>query len=522
MTVVNAAAVNKTVGDPNAEYESIKNLWQISRAVTSGEKFVKAYDSYIDNVGFQNLLIPFSPSMSQHQYNFYKAEAEFPGITAQFSKILVGGLLRKPPALGLPDGFPEEVQDWLLNQFGQDDSSLTSFLTAALTEELQTSRAWIYIDYPTVDPEAISLEDKVKLKPYPVLWKAESVINWRTRKDNYGKVILDRVIIRSYEESFDTNEFHPTYRDTVKVHELDEQGNYQIRVFKQNTDSVTISIVNGQQQKNYSDKKPVFLLEETITNILANGQRLRVIPAWPLNGNIDLVEPAFMPIIHKEISLYNKLSRRNHLLYGASTYTPVISSDMSDDDFETIVSSGLGSWIRLRHGDTATVLETPTAALADMDRAIAAGFEEIARLGVRMLTPEVAQSGIALEIRNAAQNAQLGSLNTSVSNTMKQVIAFMINWRLGLDILPQEIKFTLSEDFNPVPLGADWLRLVTEWYQQGLIPRSIWLMILKQNDIMPPDYDDEKGREEITQDLEMTMQLQNQRYAEQIQNPEGV
>ena len=85
MTVVNAAqAAIKTVGDPNAAYESLKAVWERSRAVCTGEKFVKDYDGLLDVYSFSNLLLPFSPSMSQEQYNFYKAEAELPGITAQF------------------------------------------------------------------------------------------------------------------------------------------------------------------------------------------------------------------------------------------------------------------------------------------------------------------------------------------------------------------------------------------------------------------------------------------------------
>lgn len=40
------------------------------------ERFVKDYDNIIDVASFSNLLIPFSPSMTQTQYNFYKAEAE--------------------------------------------------------------------------------------------------------------------------------------------------------------------------------------------------------------------------------------------------------------------------------------------------------------------------------------------------------------------------------------------------------------------------------------------------------------
>jgi Domain of unknown function (DUF4055) len=253
---------------------------------------------------------------------------------------------------------------------------------------------------------------------------------------------------------------------------------------------------------------------------MMNGERLNFIPAWPLNGSIDALQPMLGPIIDKEISLYNKISRRNHLLYGASTYTPIIIGDMTDEDFQTIVSKGLGSWLLLPSGSDAKVLETPTAALADMEKAIAAAIEEMARLGIRMLSPETEQSGVALEIRNAAQTAQLGSLNNKVSHTMKQIIAFMINWRYDTELDASQINFSLSTDFQPLPLGEAWLRLATEWYQQGLIPRSIWLMMLKHNDIVPPDYDDEKGRLEITDDMDLALDAakkENNAYAKQVQ-----
>ena len=143
---VNAAQASvKTVADPNASYESLKPLWTKSRAVCSGERFVKDYDASIDTARFNNLLIPFSPTMTQQQYDFYRAEAELPGITAQFSKMLVGGLLRKKPILTLPKDVPADAQDWIMNQFGKDDSSLTSFLDQALWEGIQSSRAWDFV-----------------------------------------------------------------------------------------------------------------------------------------------------------------------------------------------------------------------------------------------------------------------------------------------------------------------------------------------------------------------------------------
>jgi repressor of nif and glnA expression len=135
-----------------------------------------------------------------------------------------------------------------------------------------------------------------------------------------------------------------------------------------------------------------------------------------------------------------------------------------------------------------------------MEAAIEKSIEELAKLGVRMLSPETAQSGVALQLRNAAQTAQLSSLCTKLSATIRQIIAQMINWRYDLELTDGDVVFNLSSDFDTVGLGADWLRLITEWYQDGLIPRSIWLSIIKKNDIAPSDYDDEKGVEEINSD----------------------
>ena len=162
------------------------------------------------------------------------------------------------------------------------------------------------------------------------------------------------------------------------------------------------------------------------------------------------------------------------------------------------------------------VLKTPTDALKDMDRAIDSGIEEMAKLGIRMLSPESAQSGVALEIRNAAQNAQLGSMNTKVSVTMSKVMAFMVNWRYDLDLKPSEISFTLSTDFNPVPLGADWLRLATEWYENGILPRSTWLQLLRHNDMLDPEYKDDEGITEINDD-ELVNRTDDSDYADKFE-----
>jgi hypothetical protein len=504
MAVNASTAAVKTVADANASYESLRPLWVKSRAACRGERFVKDYDRILSSTMGGNLLIPFSPSMTQDQYDFFRAEAEWPGITSQFAKMLVGGLLRKQPTLNLPDSMDktikEEAQKWIINDFGKDDSPLTSFMDEALWEEVQTSRAWIFVDYPQTAPDMLPEEAK-KIKPYPVLHMAEAIVNWKTSTDATGKTVLERVHVRGYSEEYDNDqyEFHPRLVETVWVHELIE-GCYQVRIYKVKADAVEVPVQNGDKQIDV-DNSAVFELEDTIP-VLYNGEPLDTIPAWPLNGNIEAGEPLLTAIVDKEVSLYNKLSRRNHLLYGAATYTPVIiDSELTDAQFEDIVESGLGTWIHLKGPQAkAEALKTPTEALKDFDLAIKATIEEMAKLGIRMLTPETDQSGVALEIRNAAQTAQLGSLNNKICNTMKQIIAFMINWRYDLELTAGDIDFCLSTDFNPMPVGDEWLRLATEWYQAGLIPRSAWLSLLKHNEMLAPDYDDEEGQKEINED----------------------
>lgn len=525
MSVINASKAGRTVSDPCPTYESSRPLWLKSRAVCNGEKFVKEYDGVIDPVGFTNLLLPFSPSMTQEQYNFYKAEAELPGIVSQYARIIVGGLLRKQPTLKLPSDAPPEAANWILKEFAQDASPIISFLDKALWEEMQTSRAWVFVDYPAIDAATranMSTEDFRELKPYPVLWKAESVINWSVITADNGSQKLSRIIVRNFEEVCKEDSFHPEYMDTVWVHEL-VNGKYQIRKYQQSTADSNVPVVNGMIQQLYrsGDDNQGFDLVETITDIEANGKPLDEIPAWPLNGSIECVEPMLTCLLDREISLYNKMSRRNHLLYGASTYTPWIVSDLQEEQFDTIVGAGLGSWLRLPMGSTIGVLDTPTGALGDMDRAILATIEEMARMGIRMLSPETAQSGVALDIRNAAQTSQLGTLNIKISSQMASIIAFMLNWRYDLRYSATDIGFELSADFNPTPLGADWLRLATEWYQGGLIPRSLWLGVLKQNDMISPDYDDDEGKVEMLTDQIVNNPQADTSYVAKVQQMAG-
>lgn len=490
---------NLTVGDPCAAYRSMLNTWGRSRAILGGQAQAKAYDEIVNPS--VNLLLPFSPFMDLAQYNFYKAEAELPGLVSQYLKVVVGGLLRKNPQFTLPEGVPKEAKEWLEKNFGENGTSMVSFLDAALTEELTSSRAWVVIDYPQFSEAEYAMmtsEERAEVSPYTVLYSAEQVINWRASPR--GKNTPSKFTVRLYEESFERNKHHPDLIDTVYDYYLDNDLLVIDKYQRETNDTVkTVAGVSAPQVEN--NQRAEWKIVDTLMPMM-HGQRMTFIPAYPLNGRLEVTSPALQPLVDREIGLYNKVSRRNHLLYGAATYTPYVASDMDDDSFTTIVQSGLGSWIHVAKGETVGCLETPTNALSDMETSIAATIEEMARMGIRMLSPEGsnAESGVSLEIRNAGQTAQLGLLNVKASQVIERIIKVMLKWKYDIDVDASDIEFTLSQDFDPTPIGADWMRLVTEWYEKGFIPRTTFLAIAKQNDIVPSEYDDKAGVAEIQSD----------------------
>jgi hypothetical protein len=324
-------------------------------------------------------------------------------------------------------------------------------------------------------------------KPFINILEYYEVINWRVNSS--GR--LDRVYVRSYTERYEDGteyEFHPKLIDTIHLHELVD-GKYQVRIFEQSSFQETEKRVNNTYE-----------LVDTKVNIKKNNKALDFIPIWPANGIIKPSQPIITSIVYKEKALYNKISRRNHLMYGAATYTPVLFTDISDEDFRKIVNSGLGTWVKLGTEDRAEVLKTPTEALSDMEAAIAANIDELAKLGIRSLAPEKVQSGVALDIRNAAQDSQLGLLATELSATLSQVIAFMLEWRYNKPVNSIDIECKITNQLDKTELSVEWLRLITDWYQAKLIPRSSWISNIKRSELLDQAYNDEDAIKEINED----------------------
>jgi hypothetical protein len=404
--------------------------------------------------------------MEPEQYALLKSESELPGISSQFLKMVVGGLLRKEPAIEISPDTPE-ILDWFKESLTIDNLPLMGFLEQCIEEELQSSRGWVSVNYPSVSENAfinMDVKDRAKVRPYPILWSAEEVINWRFTKDRFGKEVLEAVYILGITEDYTEDRHKPEEVKTIWLHEIID-GVYQVSTFREDQEAVKVEYPR------------------------ANGKPLPYLPFWPLNGNLKKGRPLLETIVDKEAVLYNKLTRRNHVLFTAAAFTPVVFADITQEEFEKLTDSGIGSWLFVPSSQgRIDTLKSPTDALVDMDRAIASNIEEIAKLGVRMLTSNVAnESGIARRLQDSPQTATISSLSAKLGSTLSQVFSELASWHFNKPIV---VEMKLSSDFDDYVIGESWLRLATEWYENGHIPRDVWVNLLKKNDVLETEYDD--------------------------------
>ena len=470
------------LSEPKASYAYKLPIWERNRVCLSGEEAVKDYDLRRYPSRQSTLLLPFDTSMSDKQYRFLVSEASWPGITSQFSSLIVGGLLSEGVSFETPIG-GDEAYDWIRNSFCYDSKDLLEFTKSLIEEHILTGQTFIRLDFPKVSQEeleTLSIEERAKLRPYPVIVKAEQAINWHYSGDG-----LEFFIIHEIKEEFGGNRYHPSQVEYLYIHELNNAGQYQVLTYR--------------RDEGFNNE---WMLEDAVL-FLVNDRPINYIPIYSISDNPDSLNnlPPLNVLVNKEASLYNKVARRDHLLYSASTFTPIFSSDSAtDDSFFEIVDAGLGSWLRIGKDDKVSTLQTPTDSVGDLETTIQSGLDEMAKLGVRMLSTEKVQSGVALQIRNAAQNAKISQMSVSISSVMKQVIANMLEWQYSTPVQASDVGFTIQDDFTPLGGDSQTLTLIGNWYEAGLIPRSVFLFNLQTSKLLPSDYDDEKGQEDIMED----------------------
>ena len=419
-------------------------VWRQIEAALGGDSAVKRFDATSGN----RILLPLSDQMPAAKYRQFQDNTSFSGLTGAFVEVLHDALLRTPPRFELLPRFASD-QSAFFEQFSKSQT-LLEFLSSLTMLHLATSQAIVYVDY-----------DDQAQRPYAELIDPKTITNWKTNQD--GELI--QLFVRRQRVANNLSTFEEVRRDEIIVHEL-IQGFYQVRQF-----------VNQGNQ---------FELVSTIQPTRRN-ERLTRIPLFFVSGQIEPPAIAIERYFSLEKAIYNATARRDHVLRLASFVTPIVAGENLADDEDrqqAVIDAGFGNYVFLNQDDTLTFATVPTENLEALERSINDRKMELARLGIRLLTPEQNQpeSGVALSIRNNLQSIRLSSFSTQITSTIREVIQEMLLW------------FTPVTDIDDI-----------DFELQHSIDDSVILMYLSE--LQTLQQNDTITREELRSKLEQTQIL---------------
>ena len=444
---------------PSDDYNAWAGEWKKAHAVVSGDAAVKRYDDTADD----KILAPLSLNMDPQLYRYYKQRGELPGYASSQRRSVVGGLLRKKVGITLPEGFDkaEEARDWISNNLHIGGGTFMSLMKDAFEDDLITANTWLHLDFNSETKQPV-----VEVLP------AESVISVTVgQHSKYGFGNITRVVVRKQEtESDNTTYFR------YQVHEINDAGEYQVSVYRDGEDDLISETEEPIIPKQVVDGKEV-----AFTEILV----------FPVDGSPAIQNPFLGDFITREISHYNLLTAYNHLLIMSGSLTPIITGNVNSSDENDIKGNGLGSVWTLPEGTSIKILETPTGSLSSFAQAIDSTRTDLRNLGARQLMKDSRTSGVAAEIQNSPYSATLSSLSRTYSNTLRKVVAYAVNWKYKTNYPVNAFEIQLSNDLSRSAIGDNAVATVTAAYNAGQLPREVWLQVMKDNSIIPQDYDDE-------------------------------
>ena len=460
-------AINTTnIKQPSDKYSFWEPTWSKARAVVEGDAAVKQFDDNLRNDG-SNLLVPFSNAMSALSYKHYKQTAELPGFTSSQRRTVTAALLRKQVGFTLPDGVnQEELTDFINNELYLGTGSFMSLVRDAVHDDLITANAWLLLDWNELTQNPV-----VEVLPATSVISSTTGLHPTLGYGNLISVVVRKQDVRVVDEK---DEKYYTYQE----HRINEQGYYEVNTYEEREEELV--------RTNEEPVVPRRVIEGVETP-------LDQIPLYPLDGSPEIHNPFLGDFVTREIALYNLQAARNHLLILSSALTPVLTGNISDKAKQSIKDRGLGAVWYLPAEAEVKILETPTAALKDLNSSIEATRQDLIQLGARQLNRDSRASGVAIDLTNSPYTASLSALSRVYSNTLRKVVRDAVNWKTKSNYALSDFNVELSSDLSRSATGQDAVQTVVQLFLAGQLPRTELIQVLKDNSIISSDYVDDSS-----------------------------
>ncbi|MCE6993065.1 DUF4055 domain-containing protein [Dyadobacter sp. CY323] len=453
--------------DQHPDYNKFLPVWTKCRDAADGERAIKSKGAaYLKPLAGQ------IEGKDETAYNSYLDRASYFNATGRTVETMSGLVFRKQ----MTKTIPNSLKEWL-NDITLSDETLTEFAQSLIVEDVVTGRCGILVEQPPVPnaPLTIAAKQALGSRPYFVLYKTESIRNWKYKRINNRYILANIWLGETYED--DEGEI----KDQIRQLTLDT-GVYQQLIWRKPA--------TGWQ------------IVETITP-LKNGAPLPEIPFFPIapqKPKLDIVAPPIESLADVNISHYKNSADLENGVHISGMPTAYITGvdDTDDNGNKSVIYLGSSTILTLPKDATAGFLQCGSEGFASLEKAMDRKEQQMAALGARMLSPEKkeAEAAETHEIKRGGENSVLATIAGVVERQLTKALQFAADWE-GID---GEIAIELNKDYIPVTFtGAD----LTAWVaarQAGEISKETLFNVLKYSEWLPDDTTFEEEQARIDED----------------------
>ena len=436
------------VNAKHPEYSKNLTKWQLMRDALAGEVAKEKY-------------VPKLSDQEAEEYSAYVGRAEFYNATARTQVALTGLLFAKPPKVELPEALKTIGENISL-----DDDTLEALAKNIADECLSVGRCGVLVDLPSVEKSDYSkLEaERLNLRAYATLYKAENIINWKTTKINGSNVTSLVVLAETYAEPTQ-DEFVDNIKTRYRVLDLHE-GYYRQRVFSE-TKAGNFEVV--------SEIYPS-----------ANGRKLEYLPFTFFNVNdlkTAVERPPLLDLARVNISHFRSEVDLEHGTHFTALPTPYVTGYQGETEGKLKIGS-TAVWAINSPDAKVGFLEFSGAGLSTLENRIAVKEKRMSILGARLLLDEkkTAEATETLQMRKSGENAVL----TNVASTISEGIAsFLKDVAFFENIASENLIYEINTDYNLTMIEPQLLAQIIAGIQSGDIPNEVLYDALLKGELMP-------------------------------------
>lgn len=456
-------------------YDARLRQWERCRDALGGEDAVHA-----KSVAY----LPKLTDQHEDDYQAYLKRAGWYNATARTVSGLKGMLLRKPPAVDVPESVKPLLDDVTLA-----GDPFQTFLSEVCQEILALGRVGVLVDYPDAQSvPGVTLADarRLNLRPTMQLYCAESITNWRIQTMNNKPTLTRVVLAETYLEEKDdfTGDECPQFR----VLKLDaESGYYVVEVWRK-----TNTMVQGVPTSGWA-------VWNTFSPFM-NNKPLDFIPFQFISGfNLDPRpdRPPLLDLVDVNYSHYRTTADYEHAGHFVGLPTPVISGYKPENPNDKMYIGSQAAWALPDPAAKAYFLEFTGQGMDGLAKVLDRKEQQMAVLGARMLeqqgTRKAVESADTQSIKRKGEEAMLSDVSQTISLGMTNATIWFCEWAGA----PGEAKVDLNRDFYPVNLTPQELDALTNAHQGGDISDEEYFEALQEGEVIDPELTFEEHQQQL-------------------------